>query len=195
MKKIFTIILLLIAFRAIGQDSLTVYNYMRNKIVINGSVFLGGWAVTNIAVGIGGAIVTQGGTQPHYFYQMTAIWNVANLGAAVYGYTIANDSQNRLTADASAIAQRRINRTFLLNGALDIGYIGIGTLIDHKGNSQHSAIKQGYGTAIMGQGVFLLVYDVTMFALEKHNSTGLMKIVGKNQLSFDGHRVGITIHI
>jgi hypothetical protein len=195
MKKIITIALLLIASRAFSQDSLTVYNYMRNRISMNGSIFLGGWAAANITVGVVGLAATQGGTSQHYFYQMTTLWNVANLGAAIYGFTIANNNQNRLTADASGSAQRKIERTFLLNGALDVAYIGLGVLIDHKGTSSNSAIKKGYGSAIIAQGAFLFIFDVTMFSFEKHNGKGLMRFLGKHNITFDGKSVGMTMNI
>jgi hypothetical protein len=195
MKKIFTIILLLVACRAFSQDSLTVYNYMRNQITSNGTIFLGSWAVANIGVGIAGSEATHTGTSLHYFYQMSAIWNVANLGSAIYGYTVAYNAQNRLTSSASAGAQQRIERTFLINSGLDVVYVGIGAFIDHKGNVQNSAIKQGYGSAIIGQGAFLLLFDVTMFSFQKHNGTRLMRFIGKNKFTFDGRRVGMSINI
>lgn len=195
MKKIFTIILLLTACRAFSQDSLTVYNYMRNKINSNGAMVLGGWAVANIGLGIGGSAATHTGTSLHYFYQMTAIWNVANLGSAIYGYTVAYYAENRLTSSASAGAQQHVEGIFLINGGLDVAYIGLGAFIEHKGNVQNSAIKQGYGSAIIGQGAFLLLFDVTMFSFQKHNGTRLMRFIGKNPITFDGRNVGITIHI
>jgi len=168
---------------------------MRNKINSNGAMVLGGWAVANIGLGIGGSAATHTGTSLHYFYQMTAIWNVANLGSAIYGYTVAYYAENRLTSSASAGAQQHVEGIFLINGGLDVAYIGLGAFIEHKGNVQNSAIKQGYGSAIIGQGAFLLLFDVTMFSFQKHNGTRLMRFIGKNPITFDGRNVGITIHI
>jgi hypothetical protein len=195
MKKLATIILLLIASRSFSQDSLTVYNFMRNKIAANGAVVLGGWAVTNIAVGVGGWAASHDGTSQRYFYQMTTLWNVANLGVAAYGFIVAQNSQNRLSAPASNSAQSNMERTFLINTGLDVVYVGLGFFIDHSGAAHNSAIKKGYGSAIILQGAFLLIFDTTMYAYEKHNGSRMARFLGKHQITFDGKSIGFSTNI
>jgi hypothetical protein len=94
MKKMCTIILVIACSSAFAQDSLKNFNYLRNRTTINGMEVLGSWAIANIGVGAVGWANSAGGTNK-YFYQMNVLWNTANLGAAILGFTGAQKDKNK----------------------------------------------------------------------------------------------------
>jgi hypothetical protein len=94
---------------------------------------LGGWAAANIVVGGIGWASTNGTTK--YFHQMNAIWNVANLGVALLGYTATiKDKDHVYTPQESLEEQHKLEKLFLVNGALDFVYIGAGLYLKHRGD-------------------------------------------------------------
>lgn len=85
-------------------------------------VVLGGWSVANITTGLIAMGQTSG--EARYFHQMNAIWNVVNLGIATAGYL----GNRRLDPagynwQQSIREQNKIEKIYLVNGALDLAYI------------------------------------------------------------------------
>jgi hypothetical protein len=194
MKKLLTIILILIGPAAFAQDSLKYYNYSRNQVTATGMKVLGGWAITNIGVGAVGWASSGGSAK--YFFKMNVLWNVANLGAAVSGFIGTKADKGKiLTAGETMKAQQRIERTFLINGGLDLVYIGAGIFIKHRGDQKNFTDLKGYGSSIMLQGAFLLLFDGTMYSAEKHNGNKLRRFLEKNPVTFDGRSIGMTVKI
>lgn len=192
MKKLFTLLLIATALNASAQDSLQMLNFSRNHIKNTGMQVLGAWAATNIVVGGIGWASTNGKTR--YFHQMNTIWNVANLGVAIAGYVNTQKDKNKqYSADESLKAQRQIENIFLVNGALDFVYIGTGLYLGHRGNVKNSDELRGYGSAIVLQGAFLLLFDATMYTSEKHAGNKLRLFLMKNPVTFDGQKVGMAI--
>jgi hypothetical protein len=153
---------------------------------------LGSWAVTNIGIGAAGWANSKGG-QNKYFYQMTTIWGAANLGAAILGYT--SNKNNTLNAAESLKAQQKIEKIFLINGGLDLVYIGTGVFLNRRGNTNGSAQLKGYGSALIPQGIFLLLFDGTMYATHRSNGNKLRRFLEKNPIGFNGREVGINISL
>ena len=153
---------------------------------------LGNWAVANIGVGAVGWGGSKGG-QNKYFYQMTTMWGAANLGAAILGYT--GNKNKQLSAAETLKAQRKIEKIFLINGGLDLAYIGAGIYLNHRGITHGSAQLKGYGTALLPQGLFLLLFDGTMYATHRSNGNKLRRFFEKNPISFNGREVGMSISL
>lgn len=124
---------------------------------------LGGWAVTNIGLGLALRNNTEGATAR--FHEMNAIWNTVNLGIAGIGYYMAM----RDGADLDAIASLRENNSFqkilLFNAGLDIGYMAGGLYLLERGRRPDADADQlkGYGRSIVLQGGFLFVFDLVNF--------------------------------
>lgn len=152
--------------------SLPQYNADRVRYTQNSMVALGSWSVLNIGVGLIVSSSTDGQTK--YFHQMNAIWNTANLGIAIAGYIHARkaaDSSNNW--QQSIDAQNRIEKIYLINGALDLTYIATGLYLRSRGDNTLDAGKadrlHGYGNSIIFQGGFLLLFDVVNYAIHyKH---------------------------
>jgi hypothetical protein len=193
MKKLLNLLLLFISLNCLAQDSLQTLNFNRNRIKNTGMQVLGGWATANIVVGSIGWASTNGTTK--YFYQMNTIWNVANLGVALLGYTATiKDRDHTYTAQESLEEQRKLEKLFLVNGALDFAYIGAGFYLKHRGDINKSDQNSGYGSAVILQGAFLLLFDVTMYTSERKAGNKLRRFLAKNPITFDGQKVGMVIN-
>jgi hypothetical protein len=191
MKKVCTFILIIVCYQAFAQDSLKSFNYSRNHITTTGMIVLGSWSVANIGVGAVGWANSTGG-QNKYFYQMNVLWNTVNLGAAILGFTGAQKNKNlQLNSSESLKAQQKIERTFLINGGLDVFYIGTGVYLQHRGDIDHSDQLRGYGSSIILQGTFLLLFDSVMYGVQRHNGNKLRRFLEKNPITFDGKSIGI----
>jgi hypothetical protein len=193
MKNTLVLLLLLASINCRAQDSLQTLNFNRNHIKNTGMQVLGGWATANIiAGGIGWASTT--GTIK-YFHQMHAIWNVANLGVALLGYTATIKDKNHVyTPEESLKEQHKLEKLFLVNGALDFVYIGTGLYLKHRGDINNSDQNRGYGSAIILQGAFLLLFDATMYTSERKAGSKLRRFLTKNPITFDGQKVGMMVN-
>lgn len=191
-KLLFLTFCLLTGSTAFAQDSLQLFNSQRIRMERSGMVVLGSWATANIVEGTVGYYHSGGSTR--YFNQMNIIWNIVNLGAATAGYLGSYNSNMRMSAAEILKKQRHLERAFLINGGLDVSYIGTGLIIHHAGNMHGSERQQGYGASIILQGAFLLLFDGTMYAAQKHNGSRLMRFITENQLLFDGKAVGMRLN-
>lgn len=194
MRKLLTLILLISAIHAFAQDSLQVYNNQRNSIKSNGMTVLASWAVANIAISSIAYNHSAGSTRS--FYQMNTIFNVINLGIATAGYiSTRKDSQKQLTAAELLNEQKKTEQIFLINGGLDLVYIGTGVFLKNRGDRNDSDQLRGYGSSVIMQGGFLLFFDSVMYGTEKHNGSGLRKFLAKNPVLFDGKKVGMMFRM
>jgi hypothetical protein len=191
MRKILLLLLIAVCSRAFAQDSLKNFNYSRYRITTTGMEVLGSWAIVNIGAGAAGWAASKGGSNK-YFYQMDALWNVANLGAAILGYTGVQENRNKQLNPAESLkAQQKMEKVFLINGGLDVAYIGTGIFLQHRGDSRNSDRLRGYGSSIILQGAFLLLFDSSMYGAQTHSGNKLRHFLEKNPVSFDGRKVGI----
>ena len=192
MKNRLAVVQLLLCAVASAQDSLNYFNNARYQTTKTGMTVLGSWAMANIGIGAAGWANSKGG-QNKYFYQMTTIWGAANLGAAILGYT--GNTNKQLTAAETLKAQQKIEKIFLINGGLDLAYIGTGIYLNHRGTTRGSAQLKGYGTALIPQGIFLLLYDGTMYATHRSNGNKLRQFLIRNPIGFNGRELGINIEL
>jgi len=195
MKKLFTLILVVVCCRAYAQDSLKNFNYSRNRITTTGMEVLGSWAIVNIGIGAAGWANSNGGSNK-YFYQMNVLWNVVNLGAAISGFTGAQKNMNKQMAPAENLKQQQnIEKIFLINGGLDVVYIGTGLYLQHRGDIRNLDQLRGYGSSIILQGAFLLLFDGTMYNTQRHNGSKLRRFLEKNPITFNGRSVGMIYNM
>ena len=140
------------------------FNVLRLERQYIAMLILGAWAITNIIIGIIGANWSSGTRKQ--FFVMNAGWNVVNLVLAGIGIYVA------LTTNPAALglyetvgAHQGIQKTLLFNAGLDIGYIAIGFYLIEKGKNttKHQDRWQGFGQALLLQGAFLFVFDLTIY--------------------------------
>ncbi|HWZ36606.1 MAG TPA: hypothetical protein VNW51_10620 [Mucilaginibacter sp.] len=193
MKNILLFSFIILSLNCIAQDSLQTLNFNRNHIKNTGMQVLGSWAAANIVVGGIGWASTGGQTK--YFHQMNTLWNVANLGVAILGYTNTIRDKNRTyPAQESLDEQRKLENIFLVNGALDLGYIGTGVYLRHRGIVNNSDQSKGYGSAVIMQGAFLLLFDAAMYISERNAGNKLRRFLTKNLITFDGHKAYLILN-
>jgi hypothetical protein len=82
-----------------------------------------------------------------------------------------------------------------VNGGLDLVYIGAGIYLNHRGNSDNSDKLRGYGSGVILQGAFLLLFDATMYSSERSNGNKLRNFLQKNPVIFDGKKIGLIYNI
>jgi hypothetical protein len=190
MKINFTLLLMALCTTAFAQDSLKRYNNIRNQTTATGMEVLGSWGILNLGVGAAGWATSHGG-ENKYFYQMTTIWGGINLALAIPGYLHAEKNEDKsFTAAESLAEQKKIERVFLVNGGLDIAYIGTGTFLKIRGDDRNSAELQGYGSSIIIEGVFLLFFDSAMYTSQRGNGNRLRRFLEKYPLTFNGRQIG-----
>ena len=187
-----TLIFLSISCGVFAQDSLKTFNYTRLNTTVTGMEVLGSWGIANIATGIVGTSNSAGGSNK-YFYKMTTIWGAANLGVAILGYL--QNTNTKLYESKTLKEQQKIERTFLINGGLDVAYLGVGLYLKNRGDNQNSDKLKGYGSAILVQSAFLLLFDGTMYGTHRHTGNKLRKFLEKNPISFNGRTVGINFNM
>jgi len=178
-------VILLVAITSFAQDTsfLRSYNTERIRSTKTAMLVLGGWGAANLAVGLIGNSRTTGQTK--YFHQMNAIWGAVNLGIATAGYF----GKRRLNEDwqGSIKEQHKIEKIYLINGALDIAYIAGGLLMREHGKNKLSGTGQdrwkGYGISFVAQGAFLLLYDGINFTIHHQHGKQLFTRFNELQLS------------
>ncbi|HEY9000877.1 MAG TPA: hypothetical protein VIM89_05970 [Mucilaginibacter sp.] len=212
MKKALVIILVLFCTSAFAQDSLKYYNNLRINTTSSGMKVLGAWGIVNLGTGaiwgwnnkttsvyadLGGSqVVSSKGIsrEGQYFFQMNTIWGAVDFGTALLGYAnVQKYRRKNLTAAETLEQQKKLEKIFLINGAFDIGYIGVGSYLKLVGDSRKSPIMKGYGESILMQGSFLLIFDGIMYHAEKRNGTRLGNFLEKHPISFDGRHIGTVI--
>ena len=149
-----------------AQDSHSAFFEQSLKTQNTGMYILGSWAILNITTGAYGWATYEG--QHMYFNQMNMFWNVVNLsiaGAALYG----NHSLDVFSLNNEIMIEKHINteHILLLNAGLDLGYIGIGFLLNHLSGKypKNETILNGYGNSLLLQGGFLLVFDAVLYGV------------------------------
>ncbi len=137
------------------------YHRERTTLGIAGMTTLTGWAVANIAGGLAGNFTTSEGPL-RYFHQGNAAWNSVNLVLGVIG--LVGQTRERRRPVPLAVGRgsaRKAQLAFLVNGALDVLYIGAGAASWQLAAGRSDRFV-GYGQALVLQGAFLFVFDFAM---------------------------------
>ena len=175
-----------------AQDSLQTFNSLRNKTTLTGMKVLGTWGAVNLGTGIAGWATSDGGTNK-YFHQMNTFWGATNLGIGLLSYASTKKRMNKiLNAEESISAQKQIEKIFLINGGIDFAYIGTGIYLNSRGNSRNNDQLKGFGRSVIMQGAFLLLFDCTMYSLQRSNGKKLHAFLDKTSLNISGNGVGVA---
>jgi hypothetical protein len=176
----------LLALGCLQAQSLTDFNTQRYQKQRTSMMILGGWAVGNIAIGT--ALASQRQGESRYFHGMNAGWNLVNLGLAAAGYFGA--SPEGLDLYSSIQAQYKLQKIFLFNAGLDVGYMAGGLyLIERARRTEDNPERlRGFGKAIILQGAFLFVFDLGAYLWQAQSNADIQPLL--QGLSFDGQSLG-----
>lgn len=147
-----------------------VADYQRefNKINEGLMLTLGSYVVSNFAIsGVGYYTADSETTQR--FHEMNVMWNTVNLGLAVPGYLKAKRNNANFDWSEMQRKQRKTERIFLINSALDIGYMATGVYMrnDAVNRGDRQALFEGYGNSLLVQGGFLFVFDLAAYGIHR----------------------------
>ena len=180
------------AVAQVDKNNLLTFNEKRLQTNRNAMKVLGGWAVGNFLVS--GLLIgrSEGGTKA--FHQMNVGWNVINLGLAGFGYYSAMRADPAaLDLYASVKDQYGIEKTFLLNAGLDVGYMLGGLYLTERAKNagKNQERLTGFGQSILLQGGFLFVFDLAMyFIINNHGQ--LLEPLLKN-VTLTGGLTGVGV--
>lgn len=178
MRKFFLLFsLITVSFNCFSQKiDLSKFEKERTTISKNSMLVLGGWSVLNI-VGSGIATGTHN-REMRYFHQMNVMWGGINLAIAGLGYIGNANAKIKDPTMASVLKhQNGVEKTYLINGGLDVLYMGAGLWMNKASDHQKNPDKfKGYGNSIILQGGFLLLYDVVNYAIHRKHGKQLNKL-------------------
>jgi hypothetical protein len=152
-----------------------------------GVLVLGSWGAVNVLGGVTGYIIADG-TEAQAFHGMNAIWGAVNFGIATAGY-IGNRKEANKEMDCSRMLHRyeATKRLYLLNAGLDVLYVGTGVVLNAKADEFNNPVRwRGYGKSIAMQGVALLIFDGTMFAMHHKQNKKWYKLLQGVCVTGDG---------
>ena len=166
------------------------YNTERILMTRNSMYVLGGWSVANLVTsGVGWA---KGKGSNQYFHQGNVMWNIVNLSIVVPNLlSTKRNLHKNYTGSETLKYQRATEVTYLVNLGLDAGYMVTGFALreyalNHPANKSVNRLN-GYGTSLLLQGGFLLLYDVTMCSLHYQHSIQLKPAKYIGDLGFTGN--------
>ncbi|MCB9080750.1 MAG: hypothetical protein H6555_03455 [Lewinellaceae bacterium] len=160
------------------NQQLTDINQLRLGKQKRAMLVLGGWALSNMAVGT--VLASQREGVARHFHTMNAGWNVINLGIAAAGYWSASKADpGAYDLFATIQEQNSLQKILLFNAGLDVGYmLGGAYLIERSKNTVKNPERlEGFGKSIVLQGAFLFVFDLANFAIFSADNTQLKPLL------------------
>jgi hypothetical protein len=191
-KYVFACFLVICCFSATAQFNLEQFNKERSQLTKNGMLVLGSWSVANIITG--GIGLSNNSGEAEYFHRMNLIWGSVNLVIAGASYLSLTHRKADLSFGDTRKEQSRIEKTFLLNGTLDLVYITAGFYLCEKGNSNSNPNKyKGFGKSVIMQGAGLLLFDGIMYVLHVNHGKRFWKVLDGLQLA--PNALGLNIRL
>ncbi|MBO9618837.1 MAG: hypothetical protein J7539_07355 [Niabella sp.] len=178
------------------RDTLTIDGLHQQRIETNrrGMWVLTGWGVLNMSSGIIGALSTKN-TEVKAFYTMNALWGVVNTGIGVLGLLRAQKEKELSFSDADKYkAYKNSKKLYLVNGGLDVLYIGTGLFLSAKAdNAKNPARNRGFGNSLIVQGAGLLLFDATMYLSHQKQHRNWKKAAPEFAVTENG--LGFVYHL
>jgi hypothetical protein len=182
LPRLFVLLLgLIFAGVVYGQPTvdLTTFNQAEQLHQRRAMLVLGGWALTNIA--LGASLQGSRDGSDRYFHRMNAYWNLVNLGIAGFGYYAATQL-DPTGFDLSTSVDKHYNfqKILLFNAGLDVGYVLGGLYLTERAKNDPDRQDQfrGFGQSIMLQGGFLFAFDLVNYFISRSRSDDLDLLLG-----------------
>jgi len=164
------------------------FYYQRSlSIQKTGMIVLGSWAGLNIISGLAGNFTLQ--NESKYFFQMSAAWNVVNLGIATFGFAGVENALLDVDPEYMLSEMKKFDRILLINAGLDLLYIGTGSYLLRRGLRDNSSRFIGYGRSIILQGGFLFLFDLALYFTHYPNTKSLFHITERINVTATGFTV------
>lgn len=168
LKLFITLFLLTTGLQAqtFDKSSFKELNNTRIRTNTTGMKVLGAWGTASLVTGATGYFIASN-NEWKAFHGMNAIWGATNLLIAYSGYAGARkEAKAGISCDHALHRYESNKRLFLINGGLDFLYIGTGLLLTTNADDfNNTAMFRGFGKSITIQGIGLLLFDGTMYAM------------------------------
>lgn len=177
-----------------SSPSLSEFNRERLARTRNSMLVLGGWGVANLAVAAIGMGRSQGETRA--FHQMNLAWGAVNLGLAAAGWWTATHSDpGSLDLYATVRQHHRLQKIFLFNAGLDLGYMAGGLWLRERAKTATNRPERlrGYGRSILLQGAFLFVFDLSASFYHQGLEPKLRPFLENTSLGMTTDGLGLTL--
>jgi hypothetical protein len=152
---------------------------------------LAGWSVANLAVS--GIAMGQAQGSTKYFHEMNLYWNAVNVGIAGMGLLSLRKKHASPTVSSAVKEHYTLQKSLLLNTGLDFAYVTSGFWLMDKSKTEIDPIRnnrfRGFGQAVVVQGGFLLVFDLTNYFIHRSDNPRLHRLL--DQVSLDGSGISM----
>jgi hypothetical protein len=149
---------------SLGATPLDLEAWNRERLTTSrvGMYTLGAWALGNMGVGAFGVALEQD-ERVRFFHLGNLTWNAVNLALAVITLVRERDDDPKsFDAKQSLKEAEGIEKVFFINGALDVAYLATAAFLWQRGDAVGDARLVGLGQALLLQGGFLVLFDLTM---------------------------------
>ncbi len=161
------------------------------KLQRTSTQILAGWSVANLT--LSGIALGQANGSNKYFHEMNLYWNVINVGIAGIGLLGLRKINESPTVSSVVKEHYTLQKSLLLNTGLDIAYVTSGFWLLDKSKTEITQVRserfRGFGQAVVVQGGFLLVFDLTNYFIHRSDSPRLHRLLDQVSLSGNGVRV------
>lgn len=156
-----------------------------------GTWTLAGWSVANLAVS--GIAIGHAQGSSRYFHEMNLYWNAVNVGIAGIGLLSLRKKHSSPTVSSAVKEHYALQNSLLLNTGLDLAYVTGGFWLLDKSKTEINPTKndrfRGFGQAVIVQGGFLLVFDLTNYFIHRSGNPRLYRFL--DTVSINGNGVSL----
>jgi hypothetical protein len=191
----FLILFLALPAQVQGQEAYAEYYGESLRINNIGMAVLGTWALANISIGAYGWSQYSG--QRSYFHQMNLFWNTVNLSIAGFAlYSNLSSDYSLLPGSELLEKQLKTQRLYLINAALDVGYVATGFLLKHLATKypKNELRLRGYGNSVILQGSFLFVFDLVMYGILRSQRMDFLQQISLAPMQ-EAWGLALTVHL
>ncbi len=192
MKKTFIGCLMLLGsvqlLHAQSTPTLTDITERQARLQRTGTWTLAGWSLANLAVS--GIAIGNAKGSARYFHEMNLYWNAVNVGIAGAGLLSLRKKSLAPTLSSAVKEHYTLQKTLLFNSGLDVAYITSGFWLLDTSKTETTVARQnrfrGFGQAVVVQGGFLLIFDVTNYLLHRSDNARLHQLLDKVNVTNNG---------
>lgn len=158
------------------------------KLQRTSTQILAGWSAANLV--ISGVAIGKSEGSTRYFHEMNLYWNAVNVGIAGLGLLSLRKAQQNATVSSVVKDHYTLQKTLLFNTGLDVAYMTSGLWLLDKSKTEMNQTRnqrfQGFGQAVLIQGGFLFVFDLTNYLLHRQDAPRLHRVLDKVALNSNG---------
>lgn len=179
---------IVLSVRAQSDSLLRSIAQKQFKLQRTSTQILAGWSAANLV--ISGVAIGKSEGSTRYFHEMNLYWNAVNVGIAGLGLLSLRKAQHNATVSSVVKDHYTLQKTLLFNTGLDVAYMTSGLWLLDKSKTEMNQTRnqrfRGFGQAVLIQGGFLFVFDLTNYLLHRQDAPRLHRVLDKVALNSNG---------